>query len=156
MNRIIKVIVYLMILFLFTSCSSPGPEKHYKKVAAIGGLGYFRETPKKALPPIDLTKEKMTVEAYNKISLGISIFVVAFVISICFKNSITHKIADIGMAGGGVWCMIGMVKLFVATYLFWFCVAAFLVVVFALVYRLKGRSILNAKKWFKNKRKHRS
>jgi hypothetical protein len=160
MLKYLKYLKYVGFFFVASLCYG---ETYYQNTVpglplgsgnVIGGL-YKEVKPKCShkISPIDTAKEEMTAEAYNKVSLGISILVISFIVSLAFSNPITHSLSNIGIGIGGGWALIGLIKLFVATYLFYFSILAFFLIVFALVYRCRNKSVLNIGKWFKEIKK---
>lgn len=155
MCKFIKIIAFILTMLFVMGAE---PEYYVNKVKGmpisstkrLGGV-WERAYPKCShkIKPIDTFKEKMTIEAYNKVSIGTGIFVVALIISIAFANPLTHTITNIVMGIGGTWALLGFIKLFVATYVIYFSIGAIILILITIVFRLKGRSVLNIGKWFK-------
>jgi hypothetical protein len=104
---------------------------------------------KRKIRPIDDFKERMTIEAYNKVSIGISIVILSIAAGLFFSNPITNRVSSLTLVGGAVWALIGFLKLFVATNVVLLMWVAATVVVFGLIYRLRKRSITKAGGWIK-------
>ena len=105
--------------------------------------------PPRAVSPIDLTKERMAIDAYYKISRGVGIVVICLALGLFFANPVTNFLGNYGVAGGGIWALLGVVKLFVASYLTWIMWAVGLSVLVYLLYRLRERSISRCVVWVK-------
>ena len=105
---------------------------------------------KREVRPIDDFQARMTIEAYSKVSIGVSICVIAFAVSLLWTSRVTNTVCSVAMAGGGVWALIGFIKLFVATHIVLLCWVAFIGVAFAIIYRLRKRSINRSFRWLKS------
>jgi len=120
----------------------------------VGGSKYFggvykKSNIKRKIKPYDDFKERMTIEAYNKVSVGISICIVSIALGLFFSNRVMNTVSSVGVAGGAVWTLIGFLKLFVATHIVLLCWLAAILVIFTLIFRYRKRSIVNSVKWIK-------
>jgi len=99
------------------------------------------------IPPIDLAKEKLTIDAYNKISVGTGIAVAALLAGMFFSNPLVNKLSSCFLFGGGSWALIGLNKIFVAEYLPWLIWIAAIAVCGCIIYRVRNRSITKSWSW---------
>lgn len=146
MIKIIKILILIALTIFLSGCSG---EYNSKKSLYQFKYGILNEVPhpKRQIKPIDDFKERMTIEAYEKVSLGVGILVIAFIVHFAFANPIVHTLSNFGIGGGGSWALVGLTKLFVANYILYFCWAAGIALVLALLYKFRGKSITRIGKW---------
>ena len=116
----------------------------------IGGL-YKKKTHKchREVKPLDLSKERMTVKGTEQLQYGVSIVIIALVVSMCFKNTLTNSLGNLAIGIGGTLSLLGLTKIFIAAYLTYFVWAGGILVLIGIIYRLRKRSIRNAWTWIK-------
>ena len=118
----------------------------------IGGL-YKKKTHKchREVKPLDLSKERMTVKGTEQLQYGVSIVIIALVVSMCFKNTLTNSLGNLAIGIGGTLSLLGLTKIFIAAYLTYFIWAAGISVLIGIIYRLRKRSICNSIKWIRSR-----
>lgn len=131
-----KYLIIIMLLFCSCSTADKNLDTYYQPKLAIGGVGVFEKI--NVDPSVELK-----AKGVKQLSLGLSIVVVSFIISLMFANGITHKISDYGVAGGGVWSLNGLLKIFIGMYLTYIIWGVVLCVIGFLIFRFRKKSIVN-------------
>ena len=116
-----------------------------------GGL-YVKKHHKcsKPIQPVDLSKENLVNEGITRVSLGVTIALVSFVVSIMFANPLTARLSNYGLIGGGTWALDGFLKIFIAQYLVWFIWIIAILVLFGILWWAKDKSVVKFIKEKKN------
>ena len=145
---------YLMLLALAVTAGCSGIYDPSKTLYQLDGI-IPKVVPhvRRDVKPVDLVEERLVCAAYSNITRGLSLLVISLAVSLLFSNPITNRVTSIAMTAGGVWALVGFIKLFAATYLVlltWLAAGAVLI---GLVYRVRKRSICRSWKWVKGLRK---
>jgi len=106
--------------------------------------GVPKEVPhvKRVINPIEDTKDRLVSSGYSRLTKGISVALLAFIVSLAFSNKITGVISGFGMACGGYLALDGLLMIWAATYLPYLIWFAVVLIVIAIAYKMRKKSIV--------------